>query len=84
MILNGISAVSLETGINPSSLRRWESMGLIEVSRLDFGETWVRIFTDEDVEFLKAVKRLMNEGMKLRPAFAKAREELNMEALSYD
>jgi DNA-binding transcriptional MerR regulator len=79
MILNGINAVSQETGIHPSSLRRWESLGLIEVGRLDFGETWVRIYSDEEMELLKRVKRLLDEGMKLRPAFEKARDEINKE-----
>jgi hypothetical protein len=71
MILNGINEVSKETGIHPSSLRRWEAMGFIAPGRISFGETWVRVYSDEDVELLKRVKRLMDEGYKLRAAFAK-------------
>jgi len=69
MVLNGINEVAKETGIHPSSLRRWESLGLIAPGRISFGETWVRVYSDEDVELLKRVKGLMDEGYKLRAAF---------------
>ena len=69
MILSGINEVSKETGIHPSSLRRWESLGFIAPGRISFGETWVRVYSDEDVDLLKRVKRLMDEGYKLRAAF---------------
>jgi hypothetical protein len=69
MILNGINEVGKETGIHPSSLRRWESMGFIAPGRISFGETWVRVYSDDEVELLKRVKRLMDEGYKLRAAF---------------
>jgi hypothetical protein len=72
MILNGINEVSEETGIHPSSLRRWEALGFIAPGRVSFGETLVRVYSDEDVELLKQVKRLMDEGYKLRAAFEKA------------
>jgi hypothetical protein len=75
MILNGINEVSKETGIHPSSLRRWESLGFIAPGRISFGETWVRVYTDEEVELLRRVKALMDEGFRLRPAFEKAAEE---------
>jgi DNA-binding transcriptional MerR regulator len=75
MILNGISEVSKETGIHPSSLRRWESIGLIAPGRISFGETWIRVYSDEDVELLKQVRRLMDDGYKLRRAFEKAGED---------
>ncbi|MGO9122103.1 MAG: MerR family DNA-binding transcriptional regulator [Desulfomonilaceae bacterium] len=38
MILNGINEVSEATGIHPSSLRRWESMGLIAADLIAFGQ----------------------------------------------
>ncbi|MGO9571641.1 MAG: MerR family transcriptional regulator [Desulfomonilaceae bacterium] len=74
MILNGINEVSKATGIHPSSLRRWESIGLIAPGRISFGDTWVRVYLDEDVELLKQVKRLMEDGYKLQWAFEKARD----------
>jgi hypothetical protein len=72
MILNGISEVSKETGIHPSSLRRWEALGFMAPGRISFGETWVRVYTDEEVELLKTVKRLIDEGYRVRPAFERA------------
>ncbi len=77
MILNGINEVSKETGIHPSSLRRWESIGLIAPGRIVFGETWMRVYSDEDVELLKQVRRLMDEGYKLQWAFDKARSRID-------
>jgi hypothetical protein len=75
MIFNGINEVSKETGIHPSSLRRWEALGLIAPSRIFFGETAVRIYCDEDVEMLKKVKTLLDEGYKLRAAFDRVENE---------
>jgi len=75
MVLNGINEVSKETGVHPSSLRRWEALGFIAPGRISFGETWVRVYSDEDVELLKRVKRLMDEGYKLRAAFDRVHNE---------
>jgi len=50
MNLYGISAVSRETGIHESSLRRWEEMGLISPSRIDVGKTSVWVYTEEEVD----------------------------------
>ncbi len=75
MILNGINEVSKETGIHPSSLRRWESLGFIAPGRISFGETWVRVYSDDEVELLKQVKRLMDEGYKLRAAFEQVEQD---------
>ena len=75
MVLNGINEIAEATGIHPSSLRRWESMGLIATDRIAFGQTWMRVFSDDDLELLKQVKRYMDEGYKLQWAFGKARNE---------
>ncbi len=75
MILNGINEVSKETGIHQSSLRRWESLGFIAPGRISFGETWVRVYSDQDVELLKRAKRLMDGGYKLRAAFERVGNE---------
>lgn len=80
MILNGINEVSKETGIHPSSLRRWESLGFIAPGRISFGETWVRVYSDEDVELLKRVKGLMDEGYNLRAAFERSTEETQQDS----
>jgi DNA-binding transcriptional MerR regulator len=77
MILNGINEISKESGIHPSSLRRWESLGLIAPGRIVFGETWVRVYSDQDLALLKRVKELMDDGYRVRPAFDKATAELD-------
>jgi DNA-binding transcriptional MerR regulator len=69
MELYGINAVSKETGIHESSLRRWETTGLICPGRVDLGKTTVRVFTREDMDTLKKVKDLMDSGIKIRTAF---------------
>ena len=69
MELYGINAVSKETGIHESSLRRWESMGLIRPGRVDLGKTTVRVFTKEDMDKFRKVKDLMDSGIKIRTAF---------------
>ena len=79
MIINGINAVAKETGIHPSSLRRWEAMGLILPGRVDFGDTWARIYEEDEIALLKRVKELMDEGYRLRAAFEKAEEEMEEE-----
>jgi DNA-binding transcriptional MerR regulator len=79
MILEGINEVSKETGIHTSSLRRWESQGFIAPGRISFGETWVRVYSEREVELLKQVKGLMDEGYKLRRAFEKAAEDSQAE-----
>jgi DNA-binding transcriptional MerR regulator len=76
MIMNGIGAVSAETGFSKSSLRRYESLGLINPGRLNFGEVWVRVYSDQDVQLLKRVQTLIDTGYQLRAAFAKAGREL--------
>lgn len=65
-----------ETGIHPSSLRQWESHRLMVPDRVMFGETSVRVYSEEEVELLKRAKVLMDDGYKLRWAFEKAREDL--------
>ena len=79
MVLNGINEVSEATGIHPASLRRWESMGLISADRIAFGQTWMRVYSDDDLELLKQVKRLMDQGYKLKWAFEKARDATTAE-----
>ncbi len=75
MILNGITEVAKETQIHPSTLRRWESLGLITPGRILLGENMVRVYSDEETQLLKGVKELMNQGYRLRAAFAIANEE---------
>jgi DNA-binding transcriptional MerR regulator len=69
MELYGISAVAKETGIHESSLRRWEQMGLISPERVDMGQTSVRIYTEDELDLLKQVKELVEQGIVVRTAF---------------
>jgi MerR family transcriptional regulator, heat shock protein HspR len=64
-----ISVVSKETGVHQSSLRRWEDIGLITPERIEVGRTTVRVFSAQDVDLLKRVKGLLDEGITLRTAF---------------
>ncbi len=78
MNLYGITAVSRETGIHESSLRRWEEMGLISPDRIDLGTTSVRVYTQEEVEELKEVKDLMDSGFTLRAAFDSVKHDIEL------
>jgi hypothetical protein len=69
MELFGINTVSRKTGIHQSRLRRWEAMGLIEPARIDMGQTTLRIYTSAEVELVRRVKELLEEGIQLRTAF---------------
>jgi DNA-binding transcriptional MerR regulator len=79
MILDGIGAVSEETGLSKSSLRRYESLGFISPGRIDFGNTWVRVYSREQVALLKEVKRLIDQGYRSRSAFERAGEDIATE-----
>ena len=70
MDFQGINAVSKATGIHPSSLRRWEELGLISPQRIEMGSISQRVFTPEDIDLLSRVKDLMDSGLNLRMAFA--------------
>jgi len=67
MNLYGIAAASRETGIDESSLRRWEEVGLISPGRIDLGKTNVRVYSEEEIEtreegFRKPLRRWEEEG----------------------
>ncbi len=80
MEFHGINAVSKATGIHPSSLRRWEDMGLISPQRIDMGSISQRVFTPEDIDLLTRVKNLINSGVNLRMAFAWANGDYDTES----
>jgi MerR family transcriptional regulator, heat shock protein HspR len=79
MDLYGITDVSRETGVHPSSLRRWEDMGLIKPARLDCGTNGMRMYSEEEMELLRRVKELMDEGVTLKTAFMWATGKENSE-----
>ena len=65
-----------ETGLSKSSLRRYEALGLISPGRIDFGDTWVRVYTLEQIALLKEVKLLIDQGYRFRAAFERAAEDM--------
>jgi DNA-binding transcriptional MerR regulator len=80
MELYGISGVAKEAGIHPSSLRRWEGIGLIIPKRVSHGHTTVRVYSTTELHLLKRVRELLDSGMQLRVAFALARTEQEMKS----
>lgn len=58
-----IGEFSRETGVSASALRYYEDKGLIHVNR-DYGNR--RIYSSEDIEWVKFLQRLKNTGMSLK------------------
>ncbi len=80
MELYGISGVSKQAGIHPSSLRRWENLGLIVPKRVSHGHTTVRVYSTTELQLLKRGREFLDSGMQLRVAFALARAEQEMKS----
>jgi len=58
-----ISTVSTMTGVNPVTLRAWERRyGLIKPNRTESGH---RLYSDEDVERIKLILQLIDEGIAI-------------------
>lgn len=60
--LYGISVASELSGIGPQTLRLYERWGLLEPSRTAGG---TRRYSDDDLERLKQIAELVNEGVNL-------------------
>ena len=74
MVLN-ISAVERETGLSKDVLRMWERRyGFPKPGRDDNGE---RQYTVAEIAKLRAIKRLMDVGMRPGKIIALSLEELN-------
>lgn len=72
--LYSISSVSSMTGVNPVTLRAWERRyGLIEPTRTESGH---RLYSGADVERIKRVLQLLDEGVSI----SRAREALRQAA----
>lgn len=66
-----ISQVFEETGIHPTTLRRWEALELISPTRIRIGRTQtIRVYDEDELGLLRKVKELMDTGVRLRTAFA--------------
>lgn len=68
--LRTIGAVSRETGVHPSSLRRYEERGFVSPQRVRVGGRQFRVYSADDVELLREVKGLVDDGYTVRAAFA--------------
>lgn len=69
-----ISAVSTATGINSVTLRAWERRyGLLEPIRTEAGH---RLYTEEDIERIKHILQLLDEGI----AISRVKEALRIAA----
>lgn len=69
-----ISAVSSATGVNSVTLRAWERRyGLLKPVRTDAGH---RLYTEEDIERIKLILQLLDEGI----AISRVKEALRIAA----
>lgn len=65
------------TGVSPKQIRHWEDRGYIDkAERVVCGERAYRHFTKEQVEQIKTIKSLLDEGYKLSHASRMA-EKIN-------
>jgi DNA-binding transcriptional MerR regulator len=70
-----IGDTSTITGVSPKQIRHWEERGYIGTAeRIICGERAYRNFTKEQVEQIKAIKRLLDDGYKLSHASRMARK----------
>lgn len=58
-----IGEISEKTGLAESTLRYYEKMGLIRVSRENNGR---RDYREDDIEWIRFIRRLKDTGMPLR------------------
>ncbi len=72
MSVKTIGDVTKETGVHPATLRRWETLNLIKPERMSIGGRSVRVYSLTQVNLLKRVKELLDEGFNLQAAFKRA------------
>jgi DNA-binding transcriptional MerR regulator len=69
---HSIGTVARITGVPKSKLRDWCNRYLVHIERIQVGNCSHRRFTDEDVQAIGEIKRLIGEGSTLRSAAEKA------------
>jgi DNA-binding transcriptional MerR regulator len=72
--------VARMTGIPKYKLRDWCDRHLTHVKRIPVGRCFHRRFTEEDVQIVDSIKRMIADGMTLRAAVAKALAEIKKES----
>ena len=70
--------VARMTGIPKYKLRDWCDRHLTHVKRIPVGRCFHRRFSEEDVQAVASIKRMIADGMTLRAAAANALEESGM------
>ncbi len=84
MNVKTIGDVTKETEIHPVTLRRWETLNLIKPERMSIGGRSVRVYSPAQVDLLKRVKELLDEGFNLQAAFKRAATLPELETGSAD
>jgi DNA-binding transcriptional MerR regulator len=70
--LYSATAVAKKLSLNPARLQRWLNYGHFKpLYRAMLGDTTARLFTEQEVEQLKAVVDLINSGVSVQEAFSR-------------
>ena len=71
-----ISSVSEMTGVSKNRIREWHEKGFLPgIRSISVGSRLHRRFSEEDIDTITRIDRLMQEGWTLRSAAEKATEE---------
>ncbi|MGO9117527.1 MAG: MerR family transcriptional regulator [Desulfomonilaceae bacterium] len=70
--LYSATAVAKKLSLNPARLQRWLNFGHFKPEyRAMLGDTMARLFTEKEVQHLKAVVDLIDSGVSVQDAFAR-------------
>ena len=69
-----ISHVARIVGVSPRQLYYWESIGVIKPVYERFGSYSYRRYSQEDIDFLIRIRRLLDDGYMLRAAVERAKD----------
>jgi len=71
-----IGDVARMTGATQKQLRSWEGKYIPEPERLECGARAYRRYSQKDLDLIREIKRLLDEGFTLSVAAQKAREAI--------
>ena len=69
----GIGQTSQETGVSERMLRHWQSVGYINPEIVVCGDRNYRRYTSQDIQLIKTIKELKDEGFTLNAAVKQAK-----------
>ena len=72
----GIGQTSQETGVSERMLRHWQSVGYITPEVVVCGERGYRRFSAKDIQLIKAIKKLKDDGFTLKAAAKQAKNNM--------